>query len=114
MRRGEGFCAMQGGMKQLELEQDKDLFFQNHYASPRVPSYYLRNHNRITPGKACATGYVGVMVYPTDETTQWYQMYGRQTFYLVETCSDELLVAWLLQVQQILSDPYKQDELGSP
>ena len=41
-------------------------------------------------------------------------MYGRRTFCLGETCLDELLVVWLLQVQQILSDTYKQDELGSP
>ena len=67
VRRAEGFCIMQGGMKQLELEQDKDLFFPNCYVSPRVPSHYLRNCNRITPGKACTTGDAGVMAYPTDE-----------------------------------------------
>ena len=50
VRQGEGFCAMQGGMKQLELEQDKDLFFPNCCASPRVPSHYLRNRNRIISG----------------------------------------------------------------
>ena len=105
---------MQGGMKQLELERDKDLFFPNRYASPRVLSHYLRNHNRIAPGKACATGDAGVMAYPTDEMARRYQMYGRRTFCLGETCSDELLVAWLLQVQRILLDTCKQDELGLP
>ena len=49
-----------------------------------------------------------------NELARWYQMYGRWTFYLGETCSDEHLTAWLLQVQQILSDTCKQDELGSP
>ena len=67
MRRGEGFCAMKGGMKQLELERDKDLFFQNRCASPWVPSHYLRNRSHITLGKACVTGDAGVMAYPTDE-----------------------------------------------
>ena len=43
-----------------------------------------------------------------------YQMYGRRTFCLGEACLDELPVAWLLQVQQILLDTCKQDELGSP
>ena len=105
---------MQGGMKQLELERDKDLFFPNCCASPWVPSHYLRNHNRITLGKACVTGDVGVMVYPTDEMARRCQMYGRWTFCLGETCSDELLVAWLLQVQRILLDTCKQDELDSP
>jgi hypothetical protein len=41
-------------------------------------------------------------------------MYGQRTFCLGETCSDELLMVWLLQVQQILLDTCKQDELGSP
>ena len=59
-------------------------------------------------------GDAGVMAYPTDETARRYQMYGRQTFCLGETCLDELLTAWLLQVQQILLDTCKQDELGSP
>ena len=49
-----------------------------------------------------------------DEPARRYQMYGHRTFYLGETCSDELLAAWLLQVQQILSDTCKQDELGLP
>ena len=43
-----------------------------------------------------------------------YQMYGRWIFYLGETCLDEHLTVCLLQVQQILSDTCKQDELGSP
>ena len=67
MRLGEGFCAMQGGIKQLELERDKDLFFPNRCASPRVLLHYLRNRNHITPGKACVTGDAGVMAYPTNE-----------------------------------------------
>ena len=107
MRRDRGFCAIQGGMKQLELEQDKDLFIPNHCASPWVPSHYLRNHNHITTGKACATEDAGVKVYPTDETARRYQMYGHRTFCLSETCSDELLAAWLLQVQLISSDTCK-------
>ena len=96
MRRDEGFCVMQGGMKQLELERDKDLFFPNRCVSPRVPPHYLRNCNYITPGKACVTGDAGVMAYPTDEMARRYQMYGRRTFYLGKTYSDELLMAWLL------------------
>ena len=68
MRRGEGFCIMQGGMKQLELERDKDLFFPNDCASPQVPSHYLRNRNRITSGNACSTGDARAMAYPTDDT----------------------------------------------
>jgi hypothetical protein len=107
VRQGEGFCTMQGGMKQLELERDKDLFFPNRYMSPQVPSHYLSNRNHITPGKACATRDARVMVYPTDEMARRYQMYGCRTFCLGETCSDELLVSWLLQVQQILSDTCK-------
>ena len=105
---------MQGGMKQLELERDKDLFFPNRCMSPRVPLHYLRNRNRITLGKACVTGDVGVMVYPTDEMARRCQMYGRWTFCLGKICSYEHLAAWLLQVQQILSDTCKQDELDSP
>jgi hypothetical protein len=41
-------------------------------------------------------------------------MYGRRTFCLGETCSDEHLIAWLLKVQQTLSDTCKLDKLGSP
>jgi hypothetical protein len=62
------FCAMQGGMKQLELERDKDLFFPNRCPSPRVLLHYLKNRNRITLGKACATEDAVVMAYPTNET----------------------------------------------
>ena len=109
------------------LTWNRELFVPNHCVLPQVPSHYLRNHNHITPGKACAIEDAGVMAYPTvlwkiehissiytDETAKWYQMYRSQTFCLGETCSDELIMAWLLHVQQILSYTCKQDELGSP
>ena len=103
------------------LRQDKDLLFPNRYTLPRVPSHYLRNRNRITSGKACATGDVGVMAYPTNKTIPnvWSSDFlSRQDLF-------KWTLAWLLQVQQvlcffwnkvqqILSDTCKQDELGSP
>ena len=58
---------MQGGMKQLELEWDKDLFFSKPL---RVASGAIALPQESQPyytGKACVTRDAGVMAYPTDE-----------------------------------------------